>query len=89
MRPIDADALMEDYPVRNDPVRIALMCAPTLTLDEMRPKGEWDENHCCTNCGKRALSEEKPDYYACGLLTLFYVDSDYCPYCGAKMGGGK
>ena len=47
--------------------------------------GRWDDDHKCTVCRKQALCEEKPDPYAYGLLTLFYVDSVYCPNCGAKM----
>ena len=47
--------------------------------------GRWDDDHKCTVCRKEALCEEKPDPYAHGLLSLFYVDSNYCPNCGAKM----
>lgn len=47
----------------------------------------WDDDYRCTNCGKAALCEEKPDPYANGLNALFYVDSRYCPNCGAKMDG--
>ena len=48
---------------------------------------EWDDYCRCTNCGKEALCDEKPDPYVKGLNALFYVNSDYCPHCGAKMDG--
>ena len=60
--------------------------APTIEAEPIK-HGRWDDDHKCTNCGSKALVEEKPDpYHPCHLLTLFYVDSAYCPNCGAKMG---
>ena len=50
---------------------------------------EWDDDCRCTNCGKEALCDEKPDPYVKGLNALFYVNSDYCPNCGAKMDAEK
>ena len=46
-------------------------------------EGEWVFEHefygkmFCSNCKKEALVNEDNEY----------VDSDYCPYCGAKMKG--
>ena len=63
----------------------------TLTLDDMRPTAKWDSSGrygfggkngdlavVCTNCFA-ALTEKE------------YKESvwNYCPVCGAKMGGGK
>ena len=69
-------------------IKKALRCmenAPTLTIDDLRPKGEWRLNEdlqwACTNCEGLAIGHpNEPDWRA---LT------DYCPNCGAKMGGGK
>lgn len=47
--------------------------------------GRWDDDHKCTVCRAEALFTEKPDPYAHGILSLFYVNSEYCPNCGAKM----
>lgn len=58
--------------------------APTIEAKPVK-HGRWDDDHKCTVCRKEALCEQKPDPYACGLLTLFYVDSAYCPNCGARM----
>lgn len=44
MRPIDADALRNDLHKRDFlPVIVtwAIDAAPTLTIDDLRPKGEW------------------------------------------------
>ena len=61
----------------------------TLTLDDLRPTARWDNSGryrfggkdgklaiACTNCGA-ALTEKE------------YKESvwNYCPVCGAKMGG--
>ena len=86
MRLIDADALVEalrkyQYPYG---VEFLVRCQPTNGAEPVR-HGRWDDDHKCTVCRKEALYEQKPDPYACGLLTLFYVDSAYCPHCGAKM----
>ena len=48
-------------------------------------KGEWIFEHefygkmLCSNCKEEALVNENNEY----------VDSDFCPNCGAKMKGGK
>lgn len=47
-------------------------------------EGEWKFEHefygkmLCSNCKKEALANENSEY----------VDSDFCPNCGAKMKGG-
>ena len=59
--------------------------APTIDPDDLRGKGEWRLNEdlqwACTNCEGLAIGHpNEPDWQA---LT------DYCPNCGAKMGGGS
>ena len=61
-----------------------LLAAPAADVVEVR-HAKWDDNHKCTACGNEALLEEKPDTMAHGLNSLFFVDSDYCPHCGALM----
>lgn len=52
---------------------------------EDKSQGKWVGNkfdeHMCNKCGHYALYEEEADgqYYE--------VQSDFCPNCGAKMGG--
>ena len=95
-RYIDADALTRRFKRRGCfnkeafGVMAATIIATAPTAD-VAPvvHAEWDDYCRCTNCGKEALCDEKPDPYAKGLNALFYVDSDYCPHCGAKMDGGK
>lgn len=58
--------------------------APAADVVEVR-HAKWDDDYKCTVCGNKALLEEKPDPLAHGLNRLFFVDSDYCPHCGAKM----
>lgn len=56
--------------------------APTLTLDDLRPKGRWerDENRnvCCGVCKKKALEAKRGVWYV----------PNFCPNCGADMRGG-
>lgn len=43
-----------------------------------RPQGEWISNHDGSwNCSE------------CGLRVLIYAKGNYCPNCGADMGGEK
>lgn len=56
--------------------------APTLTIDDLRPKGRWDLDEKrrphCTNCKKVAIQFENKAYYV----------PDFCYHCGADMRGG-
>ena len=51
--------------------------APTITLDDLRPKGRWVDGEC-TNCGCDAL-------YNKGIPVPTYTE--FCPTCGADMRG--
>mgnify|MGYP003291506310 CR=1 FL=1 len=99
MRLIDADALIQffqssknqkafyTYFTTTDIIRV-LDNAPTLTLDDLREKGEWieckdlngDTYYDCSVCGESfCLIDGSP------TDNLF----KFCPNCGAKMGGGE
>lgn len=61
----------------------SLAYAPTLTLDDLRPKGRWvdmRESHkdvpscSCSECGRLVIGLESKNHY--------------CPSCGADMRGG-
>ena len=67
-------------------VRDRVAEAPTLTLDDLRPKGRWEPNEPegdvwfhCSECGAE-------------ISTSWDYDCDemwnYCPSCGADMRGG-
>ena len=54
-------------------------------LDDLRPKGQWEDNHCSA-CGMMPMGEE--------MWTNFHLDAprfdffmNFCPYCGADMRG--
>lgn len=55
---------------------------PTLTLDDLRPKGRWEEyedgKFRCSVCKKKPLE--------IGYRTLFVPS--FCYHCGADMRGG-
>ena len=97
MRPIDADSLIGEWskkaakmsrdrdgaiPVDFSLVISAVSEAPTLTLDELRPKGRWEPvaedwreqmiGNKCSCCGY--------EYYG--------TEFNFCPSCGADMRGG-
>ena len=55
--------------------------------------GEWVLEHgdygqmMCSVCKKEPPTEKRPDPYEDYQMTEFYITSDYCPNCGAKMDG--
>ncbi len=95
MRPIDADVVCSEctsYYAGNcpsdDSVGCAVKDAPTLTLDNLRPKGRWEKTFF-TNDRQRVCSichctVRQPSYDK-GETTLF----NYCPKCGADMRGDE
>ncbi len=91
MRPIDADALMVEVQkgtiISDDLYGIGIMAgvdsfakkleaAPTITIDNLRPKGQWlhHENGVayCSECEMDAVED----------------GTNFCPSCGADMRGG-
>lgn len=97
MKAIDADALLQRWNnllprMARDkdgavPIDFCLAihevsASPTLTLDDLRPKGRWDldekRRRYCTNCKKVAIQFENKAYYVPG----------FCYHCGADMRGG-
>lgn len=70
-----------------------LACAPTLTLDDLRPKGRWVKkpwkllgcvlryDTVCSECGFDA-----PEFAAGGGSTVL---TKFCHNCGAKMENGE
>ena len=85
---IEREALIARYDAEHvgppGRARELMVTAPAADVVEVR-HAKWDDNHKCTACGNEALLEEKPDTMAHGLNSLFFVDSDYCPHCGALM----
>ena len=68
----------------------------TSTADVSELKhGEWELEHetygnmVCSVCRKQCPKERKPDPYEDYQMTDFYVESPYCPNCGAKMDKGE
>ena len=85
MRLIDGDALMEHvYRDRLDNRElIAEMVRNAPTIEPERKKGWWTPvtngrgGHCCNRCNGYAPSYMNGDEHL----------SDFCPHCGAYMGG--
>ena len=88
---IDADYLMEGC-VSNDPVVIAVKCAPAADVQEVK-HGKWEQQ-------TEPLGWEDVDCAVCSVCgeSVILTDSDmdiddirnwwnYCPCCGAKMDG--
>lgn len=80
MRLIDADALSKKliqttiFIKDGEVFQRMINDAPTVQAD--RPTGEWVSNHDGSwNCSE------------CGLRVFVYAKGNYCPNCGAKMGG--
>lgn len=86
MRPIDADEL--DFYFCDSPFECSeeVSNAPTLTLDDLRPKGRWvwaDDGYCrCSECTQKAPVIRQWDDEPMATMTNF------CPFCGADMRGG-
>ena len=94
MRPIDADVVIGRYyadweyhciEMGEDDRQWLKQCieqAPTLTLDDLRPKGRWERNEdgkvCCSVCKKKALEVKKGVWHI----------PNFCNHCGADMRGG-
>ena len=59
----------------------------------IRKRGEWILEHetygkmICSACKKECSIERKPDPYAEFQMTDLYIESDFCPHCGADMRG--
>ena len=84
MRPIDADALLEELEKMRFPgapyvdagveIAIGKVCeAPTIETE--RKKGKWTDDNACPFCGFQP-------WYERDIHTL-----SYCPNCGADMRG--
>ena len=58
---------------------------PTLTLDDLRPKGRWimrGGKRYCSHCGERAcVTRDKEDFW-------YTKGTQFCSECGADMRGG-
>ena len=86
MRPIDADAVCSmclchygECPDR-EIGECAVSDAPTLTLDDLRPRGRWEK--------KVVRGKEVPCCSVCGRDTGITYEYDFCPNCGAELDGG-
>lgn len=88
MRPIDADAItycaydLDAYHFFREVDEEDIAEMPTLTLDDLRPKGRWKladdgDGVVCSECGT-------------DFCILVYATDDFrfCPSCGADMRGG-
>lgn len=89
MRPIDVDALIDfiDIGHLRNPLEACyserdvvdmLESRPTLTLDDLMPKGRWLERY--------GVSEYKYECSVCNMSSDLMTD--FCPNCGADMRGG-
>ena len=103
MRPIDADALICEWnekaakmsrdrdgaiPVDFSLIISAVSKAPTITLDDLRPRGRW--NIVEFDKDSRRITIECPE---CGMVEEMTVMAygfghNFCHICGADMRGG-
>ena len=84
---------LHKYPFNTIPTQLAeLLCAfaddtPTAEVEEVR-HGEWVEWYP----PKEYIITSEEMLYCCSMCDAKYEDVEgykYCPYCGAKMDGGK
>ena len=58
---------------------------PTLSLDDLRPKGQWitrGGRKYCSHCNTKAcVTRDRDDYW-------YTEGTKFCPSCGADMRGG-
>ncbi len=96
MRPIDADALQKAVtdlaPHPHDRwetigVWHIIEHMPTLTIDDLRPKGQWNiveidkaNNRITVECSECGMVEEMS-------LTAYGLGHNFCHSCGADMRG--
>lgn len=89
MRPIDADAItycaydLDDYHFFRAVDEEAIAEMPTLTLDDLRPKGRWvnKNGRCgCSECRQGIRSTFEGLEMWLDMSTL-----PFCPFCGADM----
>ena len=70
-------------------IKKALRCmenTPTITLDDLRPNGEWIERQYALQW----CEDDVDIFYECSACQEEFLDESlYCPNCGAKMGGGE
>lgn len=92
MRAIDADAItycaydLDDYHFFRAVDEDAISEMPTLTLDDLRPKGRWvkDRGRCwCSECRQGIKGSTVNLDLWLDLSTL-----PFCAFCGADMRGG-
>ncbi|WP_195543672.1 hypothetical protein [Massiliimalia timonensis] len=64
-----------------------IMELPTINPDDLVKHGEWEDygvGVCCSNCGVSLFHQDTNNNW--GIEPSGF---EYCPYCGAKMDGGK
>ena len=81
---IDFSPLKDDFDQAR--AKVIILGQPTADVEEVQ-HGKWE--HECLECSvcKRNISEiyDADSYMAYGIED----ELKYCPYCGAKMDGGK
>lgn len=68
--------------------RAAVAQIPTITLDDLRPNGEWKIVKDDYDCELMRCSVCREEFYDGDNDTVDCMHN-YCPNCGAKMGGGE
>jgi hypothetical protein len=94
MEKVIADAFMADYNIGCDPCPGTVADALYLENYRKQSEGEWKQTteplgahdvDCveCSDCGESWVLDEDFDY---DVVKDFW---NYCPNCGARMGGGE